>query len=99
VSCPCFAHQSDLLVLHADLTDTSGRSIWILDPADPANPVCITAPGEGGGQPCWTADDTRIVFVAGNRSKPNIYSMKVDGSDRSLLGSKRQVQTFPACRP
>lgn len=93
-----FARTSDRLVVQATLSGESTRSLWILDLADPANPVRLTSAADDEIQPTWCDDDTRIVFNAPFRSNWVLWSMDAaTGGDEQRLGNR--FQGDHACRP
>ncbi len=63
-------------------TAMSGYEIWIVDLADPANPVQLTDdPTVHFSSPSWSPDDTEIVYCADHE----IWRMNADGSGKTLL--------------
>ncbi|MCH7472687.1 hypothetical protein IIA79_07030 [bacterium] len=69
---------------------TSGYyDIWVVDLADPANPVQLTNdPSEDFVFPSWSPDDSEIVYQKGGRLSSDyseIWKMNADGSGKTLL--------------
>ncbi len=92
---PSFAHTTNDVVVHASAEGSP--DIYLIDLADPANPVDVTGPNdrpEMGG--CLLFDDSKIIYQATMRKKNAIYSANPDGSGEVELGWK---MLGPVCRP
>lgn len=66
---------------------TDGESLWVVDPADPLNPVEIVMGSGASGtrNPHWSPNGRQIVFVRDVAGVPGIFIVDGDGSDEYIL--------------
>ena len=76
----------------------SGFSIVIIDPATRKNKQ-LTVQTFDGNTLCWTPDSTRLVFAAGHKQEPSLWSIGANGEGLVRLTPKGLVSTRPALAP
>jgi len=80
---------------------TGPNDIWLVDVNDPLNPVNLTRSSKvSENHPCWSPDDTQIVFVRSSASRVSLYVMAADGSGLTNIGQAKAtvVQEEPDWR-
>jgi TolB protein len=81
-----WANTQDKIVLSARLpNDINNSDLWVIDLADPANPVRLTqTSGAGEITPSWSADDSKIVYrrnaPRNSKIKSGMFAINADGS-------------------
>ena len=81
-----WANTQDKIVLNARLpNDINNSDLWVIDLADPANPVRLTqTSGAGEITPSWSADDSKIVYrrnaPRNSKIKSGMFAINADGS-------------------
>jgi Tol biopolymer transport system component len=92
---PEWARTQDAIAVTGRDPDTGEEDIWIVRLADPLHPARIRLAGRNERQPCWSPDDSRILFAGGG-----IWSMRPDGSDLQNLqgGGKKGNGSEPDWR-
>ena len=74
--------QDKIAVVALDFGD-----IWVIDLADPLNPVNLTNTLDiGSTMPSWSPDDTKIVFTI----SVDIYVMNADGSGVTQIAKAKK---------
>jgi len=88
--------NQDRIVVKARMkSDPNNAYLWIIDLADPANPVEFTATygtGINPAWPSWSPDDSKIVFWG-------MWTINSDGSELTNLGVAGNTPDWRRCCP
>jgi len=80
-------------------SDPNNGSLWIIDLADAANPVELTATyGTSVNRPSWSPDDSKIVFQM-NCFQCTMHVINPDGSGLTDLGLAGSTPDWRRCCP
>ena len=85
---PSWAKTQESIALNAF---QGTNDIWVIDLADPGNPVNIThTSGYEERMPSWAPDDSRLAFrrasATNTKEKASVFTMSADGSAVTDIG-------------
>ena len=96
-SSPAWANTQDKIAVSARLTPGAGYyKIWVIDLADPANPVDLTpTPNTLSWRPSWSPDDSRIVFLQNySGSAFGVWVINSDGSGATEIAAPTNTFSY-----
>lgn len=92
---PQWAKTQDKIVVDGRPLYSDPSDLWVIDLADPGNPVNLTninTTGGGGTKPTWSTDDSKILFWG-------MFTINSDGTGRTYLGVEGSRTDWRRCCP
>ena len=88
---PTWSPDGTQIAFVSTRSGTAGQKIYKMD-ADGSDVVQVTNTAAADSEPAWSPDGQRIAFVSGNQ----IWTVKVDGTDTTLVASGRHPTWSPS---